>query len=86
MILKLYNAMIYRDPMYLAESALENRTIPVLWTLTQERIPTRRKHAGLRDSADYGEVPWLGYVMLGAIEYARSSAIVDSGKAPWVKK
>lgn len=86
MILKLYNAMIYKDRMYLAESALESRTIPVLWTLAQGRIPTRQKHASLRDSTDYGEVPWFGYVILDVIEYARNSALDDTNRAHWVKK
>jgi len=85
-ILQIYNFMIYRDKAYLSESNLESRTIPLLWSLTKDLIPAREKHSTLRDSADYGEVPWLGYVMLGGIEYIRNSALNDEEKARWVKQ
>lgn len=83
-ILQLYGILVHREPAFLSEGALSERTIPVMWRALQETLPPRHKHYSKRNSVSYGRVPWLAYTMLSAIEYIRNQALNDPETAKWV--
>lgn len=85
-MLQIYGKMIHRQYILLSEGALTTRTIPMMWRLVQELIPARGKHYSQRNSQAYGRVPWIGYVMLNAIEYIRNSSLNDPKLGEWVTK
>ena len=85
-MLQIYGKLIHKQPAFLSEGAIAKRTIPVMWHLLGELIDTRPKHFSQRNSQAYGQVPWLGYTMLSAIEYIRNQSLHDSQLGPWVTK
>lgn len=85
-ILQAYGALIHQQPAFLSQGALTTRTIPVMWKLTQELLEPRGKHYSPRNSSTYGRVPWLAYVMLGAIEYIRNDSLHDPDLGKWVQE
>lgn len=84
-ILEIYGRLTTIDKMYLSNSWLTTRTIPIMWQMINQRIHFRTKHRDNRNSK-YGAVPWLAYTLISGIEYIRNQSLEDKYRKNYVTK